>query len=437
MSARDARRSRSSPAGRVRDGGRAERPGGPGPPPPMRVLRGIAVSPGVAIGPTVALDPRGLNLPPRTIAATTVAAELDRLEAGLKAASAEAQEAEADARQRLGPQYADILAAHARMVADPGLRRQARQRIEGEHVAAEHAVREILDDRAAQLEHLSDPHLAARAADVLDIEQRILQQLLGHAARPPDPLAELAGPSVVLAHDLSPSQTASLDPARVIGFATEAGGRTSHTAIVAAGLEIPAVVGLGPFLDLARASRMAILDGDKGLLILDPDPAALDRYRTDAAARLARFAELANLADLPAQTRDGTRIRLAGNIEFPAEVDHCLKLGAEGVGLYRTEFLYIGAARPPTEDEQYAAYERVVRTMAGRPVVIRTLDLGADKLSGPHHVNPARNPFLGLRSIRLSLREPELFRTQLRAILRASVLGDVRIMFPLVATLDE
>ena len=407
----------------------------------MRILRGHAVSPGVVIGPPWIIDPRGLRLPPRAIAPTAIAAELDRLEAGLLAAETEAEAAEAEARDRLGPEYAAILGAHARMIADPTLRREARSRIEREAVAAEHAILEVLDALAARLEGLADAHLAARAADVRDVELRILDGLArGTSAAPSEPRdsLELVDPSVLLAHDLTPSQTAALDPARALGFATEAGGRTSHTAIVAAGLEIPAVVGVGPFLELARTARTVVLDGDEGLVILDPDAATLRKYRKSGADRAARSADLARLADLPAQTRDGTLIELLGNIEFPGEVAACRERGASGIGLYRTEFLYLGAAEPPTEDEQFAAYRSVAQAMHGGPVTIRTLDLGADKLvrrPGPALVEP--NPFLGLRSLRLSLRDPDLFKTQLRAILRASVEADIRVMFPLVSTLGE
>jgi phosphotransferase system enzyme I (PtsI) len=198
------------------------------------------------------------------------------------------------------------------------------------------------------------------------------------------------------------------------------------------------VVGIGRFLEHARTSRAVIIDGDEGLIVLDPDQATLEHYQRAAVESAARFAGLAGLAILPAETRDGTRIALWGNIEFPGEVVPCRERGADGIGLYRTEFLYLGTERPPTEDEQLAAYEAVIRSMLGRPVTIRTLDLGADKLvvyQGNGII--ARNPFLGLRSLRLSLRDPELFRTQLRAILRASTLGDVRLMFPLVSTLAE
>ncbi len=451
MSSRDVR-PRGRPGARGQDGP----PPGPSPPaqrpqagensaaspraatsPPMQVFTGTAVSPGIAIGPALVLDPEGLFLPTRAIDAASVPGELDRLDAALDAARLGAESAESDARERLGPQYADILGAHARMIADPSLRRDARARVESEGLAAEHAVRDVLEGHAAKLDALKDAHLAARAADVRDIARRILGELSG-GHRPISTALSPETPSLALAHDLSPSQTAGLDPALILGFATEAGGRTSHTAIVAAALEIPAVVGLGKFLDRARMCRTVIIDGDEGQVVLDPDEATLLRYRAASSERAARFAGLTKLATLPAETRDGTVLTLMGNIEFPGEAKACLDLGADGVGLYRTEFLYLNRDRPPTEDEQFAAYSAVVQAMGGKPVTIRTLDLGADKLlsySGADVVG--KNPFLGLRSIRLSLRDPTTFRTQLRAILRAGALGDVRVMFPLVSTLGE
>jgi phosphotransferase system enzyme I (PtsI) len=402
----------------------------------MQTLRGIAVSPGVAIGPSLVIDPRGQRLPRRAIAAEAVAAELERLDRGLESAYRHAEQAEAEARERLGPQYADILSAHARMIADPTLRRDARVQIEREHLSAEHAVSEVLESHANRLERLADAHLAARAADVRDIEQQVVCQLLG--VQLPSVAAGLQTPSVLLAHDLTPSETARLDPKRVLGFATEVGGRASHTAIVAEALEIPAVVGLGRFPDRARQARMVIIDGDLGLVVLDPDLETQARYREAAAERAARFHELAGLAKLPAETLDHVPIELWGNIEFPSEAAACLERGAFGVGLYRTEFLYLNARQPPTEQEQFEAYAAVIRSMQGRPVTIRTLDLGADKLAAYQSVGYAEpNPALGLRSLRLSLRDPALFRTQLRAILRASALGKVRIIFPLVSTLGE
>lgn len=402
----------------------------------MQTLRGIAVSPGIAIGPAMVIDPHGHRFPPRIIAAEAVSAELDRLDHALALAHGEAEAAEAAARVRLGPLYADILAAHAHMIADPSLRRDSRTRIERDRISAEHALFDVLDGHAARLEKLADSYLAARAADVRDILQRILGHLLGE--RRVSVTQVLLEPSVLLAPDLSPSETAGLDPERVLGFATEAGGRASHTAIVAEALEIPAVVGIGRFLDQARDARSVIVDGDEGLVVLDPDPPTLERYRSAAAERTARFEGLAGLSSLPAETLDGVPVGLWGNIEFLAEADACLVRGAKGVGLYRTEFLFLNRETPPTEEEQFAAYSAVVRSLGDRPVTIRTLDLGADKLASYQQVSHGdANPVLGLRSLRLSLRDRDLFRTQLRAILRASVLGDVRILFPLVTTLTE
>jgi phosphotransferase system enzyme I (PtsI) len=402
----------------------------------MQTLRGIPVSPGVAIGPATVIDPHGLRLPHRNIAAESVPAELARLESGIELARIEAEDAESQARSRLGPQYADILAAHAQMIADPTLRRDARQWIESGLISAEHALGEVLDQHAAQLSALKDSYLSARAADVRDIQQRILGHLMGQ--RRASVMQGLDEPSVLLAHDLSPSETAGLDPKLVLGFATEAGGRASHTAIVAEALELPAVVGIGRFLDQARHARLVIIDGDEGLVVLDPDAPTLDRYRAAALERVERFQGLAGLSALPAVTLDGAPVGLWGNIEFPSEASACLDRGAAGVGLYRTEFLFMRGDRAPTEDEQFAAYSEAVLAMRGRPVTIRTLDLGADKLTTYQNSGYAEaNPALGLRSLRLLLRDPLLFRAQLRALLRASVCGDVRVLFPLVSTLGE
>jgi phosphotransferase system enzyme I (PtsI) len=403
---------------------------------PMQVMKGQAVSPGIAIGPVVVLSPRGLRLPPRLIVPEAIPTELDRLDRGLDAARAAASDDETEARTRLGPQYADILAAHCRMIADPTLRDDARKIIELELVSAEHAVLDVLEKLACRLEQLSGSHLSARAADVRDIESRILSHLIGEL--PGSFQDELAAPAILLAHDLTPSEAAGIEPRLVPGFATEGGGRASHTAIVAAALEIPAVVGLGKFLDRAQHCRIAIIDGDEGLVILDPDLETQERYHKIAAERSAWFHVLTQQADLPAETLDGTTIKLWGNIEFGGEVEGCLDRGAIGVGLFRTEFLFLNAATPPSEDQQFEVYASVVGSMRGRPIIIRTLDLGADKL--PAYQSTAQresNPALGLRSLRLSLRDPGLFRPQLRALLRASTLGDLRIMFPLVSTLTE
>ncbi len=290
---------------------------------------------------------------------------------------------------------------------------------------------------AKALESIEGGYLADRVADLFDIEKRILRHLLGQRR---EQLRDLREPVVVLAHDLTPSETATLDPHRVHAFATEAGGRASHTAIVAGVLDIPAVVGLGPFITDVSGGDIVIVDGHRRLT-------HHRSRRGDAGSATSRPAPVSaatrtsstELRHLPAETRDGVRVALLGNIEFPQESGPCLDRGAEGVGLYRTEFLYLGKQTDPTEAEHLEAYLTVLRTMGPqRPVVIRTLDLGADKfLPRAERAAQERNPFLGLRSVRLCLRNLTLFKTQMRAILRASAFGDVRIMFPMISTLLE
>jgi phosphotransferase system enzyme I (PtsI) len=300
------------------------------------------------------------------------------------------------------------------------------------HYSPEYAVSRALRRYAKVFQSIESSYLAERANDIFDIEKRLLRNLLG---RRREELAHLISPVIVLAHNLTPSETANLDRKFVRGFVTEIGGPGSHTAIVAEGLEIPAVVGIGPFLTDVSGGDVVIVDGDHGQVILQPDEETLAQYRYEAEQNKSRAAALETLRDLPAETADGERIELLANIEFPSEVQHCVERGADGIGLYRTEFLYLGTDAEPDEEVHFEAYARVVREMDGRPVVIRTCDLGADKVS--YDEESARNPTLGLRSIRLSLKNLPLFRTQLRAVLRASALGDVRVMFPLVSTLLE
>ena len=250
--------------------------------------------------------------------------------------------------------------------------------------------------------------------DLRDIEKRFLRQLLGYRR---EDFSQLNSPAVVLAHSLTPSEAANLDRNLVLGFVTEVGSGGSHTAIVATALEIPAVVGTGPFLGDVANGDLVVIDGDKGTVILRPDADTLAQYRHEAEELRSQAIRLEELRELPAITADGVRIELLGNIEFPYEVPHCVERGADGVGLYRTEFLYLSGDREPEEEDHFQAYKQVAQAMPSRPVTIRTFDLGADKV--PHLPDPEdrRNPSLGLRSIRLSLRHLPMFRTQLRAIL--------------------
>lgn len=388
----------------------------------------------MAIGEALVMDNEGFRIPRRFVARDAVEHELKRLDQAIAAAGAEVERNLEAVNRELGEQYGSIFAAHLQMLRDVKLRAELDTLIRERHYSPEYAVSRALRRYAKVFQTLENSYLAERANDIFDIEKRLLRNLLG---RRREELGELISPVLVLAHNLTPSETANLNREFVRGFATEIGGPGSHTAIVAEGLEIPAVVGTGPFLSDVSGGDMVIIDGDQGLVIVQPDEETLALYRYEAEQHRTRAARLETLRELPAETADGVKLEILGNIEFPNEVVHCVERGSDGIGLYRTEFLYLGSDSEPTEEVHYEAYARVAKDMAGKPVVIRTLDLGADKLTQHSEPDPGRNPFLGLRSIRLSLKDLPLFRIQLRAILRASVLGDVRIMFPLVSTLVE
>ena len=400
----------------------------------MQKLQGIAVSPGVAIGEALVMDTEGFRIPRRFVSRDAVNDELERLDNAINAAGTEMAGHRETVAGELGEKYGAIFEAHSQMLQDARLRKELEEMIRHRHYSPEYAVSRTLRRYAQVFQRLESTHLAERANDIFDIEKRLLRHLLG---RRREGISHLTSPVLVLAHNLTPSETANLDRQFVRGFVTEIGGPGGHTAIVAEALEIPAVVGTGPFLAEVSGGDLVIIDGDQGLVILQPDEETLARYRHEVEEIRTLAARLEPLRELPCQTADGLRIQLYGNIEFPYEVEHCIDRGADGVGLYRTEFLYLGAATEPTEETHFQAYSQVVRAMGKRPVTIRTFDLGADKL--PHLPPPEdeRNPCLGLRSIRLALRHLTLFRTQLRAVLRASVQGDLRIMFPLISTLME
>ncbi len=400
----------------------------------MQTLQGIAVSPGVAIGEALVVDNEGFRIPRRFVMRDVVDDEVERLNKALDFVATEiARDRDAVAAQ-LGSDYGAIFAAHLQMLRDRRMNEELTSLIRERHHSPEYAVRTVLRRYAKIFQELRDDYLAERANDIFDLERRLLRCLLGERR---EELAHITSPVVVLAHNLTPSETAMLDPEFVLGFITEIGGAGGHTAIVAKGLEIPAVVGTGSFLRDVSGGELTIVDGDLGRVILQPDEETIARYRREVEEHRSLAVRLQSLRELPAETLDGTRVTLSANIEFPREVDACLDRGADGVGLYRTEFLYLAVNSEPTEDEHYDAYRQVLMAMGDRPVVFRTLDLGADKLGRLPTHEEERNPFLGLRSIRLSLKNLPQFRTQLRAILRASVLGSARIMFPLISSMQE
>jgi len=399
----------------------------------MEIKKGIGVSPGVAICQAIVLDAEEYRIPERHIGGQRVAGEIERLNRAVEQSRGELEVLRDRAGQRLGAETAAIFDFHLALLGDQSLQKKIRQRIEGESVTAEYAVATTLRGYARQFLQMPE-YLADRVKDVYDIEKRILRHLIGESR---EGLSHLEEDVVVLAHDLTPSQTASLDRRHIRGLATDVGGRTSHTAIVARALGIPAVVGLNDVTTALDAGDTVIIDGNRGVVIVNPDDDTVRQHR-QYVEQIAEFElSLDKLRDLPAVTEDGHEITLLGNIEFPSEAANVLAKGGQGIGLYRTEFLYLGKEVEPTEADHYDAYCEVIDVMGGRPVCIRTLDLGADKYTQQRAAVPERNPFLGCRSIRFCFQNLQIFKTQLRAILRASLKGDVSIMFPLISNVVE
>ncbi|MFB0537855.1 MAG: phosphoenolpyruvate--protein phosphotransferase [Anaerolineae bacterium] len=398
----------------------------------MRTLRGIAASRGIAIGPAFHFRRAGLHFERCTV--EDPAAEWARFQAALETAREQLADVYAKAEAESGAEQAAIFQAHALMLDDPELLDTVRTAIEKQCVNAESALSDAAEMYAQMLVSLDDEYLSARAADVRDVANRILRVLLSVAE---SPYAGLAVPSIILARDLTPSDTVMLDKSLVLGFCTAEGGATSHTAILARGLGLPAVVGAGPdALDVPDGATL-VLDGSEGTLLVEPDKEMVAGYRVRQTAAATVLAQASERAYEPAVTRDGHRVEVVANIGNVEGAQAALEAGAEGVGLLRTEFLYLERDHLPGEEEQYQAYRAIVDVFGDLPVILRTLDIGGDKelpyLNLPHEMNP----FLGLRAIRLCLAQPGLFRPQLRAALRAGAGRNLKMMFPMVATVAE
>lgn len=394
---------------------------------------GIGVSPGVAIGPAFVVEPhphlrQGSELDP-----SQIDAEIERFRRALALAGEEVDRLRREVAERVDHQQAAIFDAHHAMLSDPMLVDRTIACIRSDRMNAEFVFSNIASGIEDQLRAIGDEYLAERHHDLADVTRRVLKFLkqLG-----PGELVWPAEGSIVIADDLGPADTAELHQARVAGFATNAGGPTGHTAIIARSLGIPAVVGVDLLTFYVRTGNTVIVDGVNGELVVNPTDQELEYYRRFQERLLQRREKLSELRDAPAVTRDGARIRLQANIEFPEEVTAALAEGAEGVGLYRTEFLYLAPGGPPSEERQIEAYREVLRRMPG-PVTIRTLDLGGDKLPMFRLTEPEDNPFLGLRALRLCLRMPDLFRGQLRPLLRAACGQTLRLMLPMVSCVDE
>ena len=399
------------------------------------MLRGIPVSQGVSQGRVVVLN-RSRIVPAKAGFETDdQAGEGARLQAALAETRKQLTAVQERLRDEFGAKESQIFDAHLLVLEDPALMEEVGRQIRDEHHTPEYAFYTASEKYAEALSAVDDSYLSERAADIRDVTQRVLGNLMGQPQRAG--VSDLTEPCIMVANDLTPSDTAQLDPAKVLGFVTEVGSRTSHTAILARSLQIPAVLGLGEAIEDLKPGQTVLLDGFNGFVIISPSEQTLFEYGQLVERQSSIEESLDEIRTEPAKTLDGHTIILSANIERAGDVEAVRKSGATGVGLFRTEFLFINRSDLPNEEEQFQAYKKVTESLAPEPVIIRTLDLGGDKLLSHVNVAAEMNPFLGWRAIRLCLEEKDLFRTQLRAILRASAFGDLKIMYPMVSGMDE
>ncbi len=403
---------------------------------PPVVLRGIPASPGIGIGKAFIMKEEALSYVFRALAKEEVKKEIARFRSAVLKTRAEFVQTRDKVLKVLGKSHAALIDAHLLILEDALFSKDIEKMISQELINAEAALVAVLEDIGRTFEKIGDEFFRQRKDDIMDVGKRVMRYLLG---RQGGQLAQLSEHCVVISHNLGPADTLSLRDDLVQGFATDIGGRTSHTAILAQGLEIPAVVGLKEVSAHAMPGDLIIVDGNEGLVIVNPTMATLENYRKVREIQLAELRDLEKYKDLPARTTDGREVALAANIESQEEIRTALSHGAEGIGLYRTEFLYLNRKDLPSEDEQFENYAGVARQMLPYSVIIRTMDLGGDKLTplGVTGLTQEQNPFLGLRGIRICLRFPDIFKTQLRAILRASGIGKLKIMYPMITSLNE
>jgi len=398
----------------------------------MSNLKGIGASAGIAIAKAYRLEEPELKIEQKTV--TDKEAEKNRFVEAINTSKSELEKIKEHANRELGADKAEIFAAHLLVLSDPELLNPVKDKIETEGVNAEFAMKETADMFVSMFESMDNEYMKERAADIRDVTKRVIAHLLGVQIPNPSLISEEV---VIIAEDLTPSDTAQLNRQFVKGFTTDIGGRTSHSAIMARSMEIPAVVGTKQATASIENGVMVIVDGLDGDVIINPSSDVIAQYEEKKAKFEAQKAEWAKLVNEPTVSKDGQHVELAANIGTPDDVKGVLENGGEGVGLYRTEFLYMGRDQLPTEEEQFEAYKTVLERMGDKPVVVRTLDIGGDKELPYLHLPKEMNPFLGFRAIRLCLEEQDIFRTQLRALLRASSYGNLKIMFPMIATLTE
>jgi phosphotransferase system enzyme I (PtsI) len=400
----------------------------------MKILTGIAAASGIAIGRAMLLDHEDMSVPAVPITPDQVAGEVLRFEEALTKTRNQILKIQHQITLELGREHAEIFDAHLMLLEDRTLIAEVIQGLKTQRLAVEYVFSQALKKYSTVLSNVNDEYLRERVADVNDVSRRILKNLMGEQTGRLDRITEKV---IVIAYDLSPSDTATMHKKNVIGFATDIGGRTSHTAIMAKSLEVPAVVGLEKITQAVKDGDEVIIDGISGKVIINPDASTRETYEVEREKYLAHGRELLQFTGTPAVTLDKRLIGLMANMELPEEIASIRAHGAAGIGLYRTEYLYLNRRTLPNEEEQFESYKEVVSAMNPMPVTLRTLDLGGDKFLSHLEMPREMNPFLGWRAIRFCLAMPEIFKAQLRAILRASAFGKVRVMYPLISGLEE
>jgi len=397
-------------------------------------LRGVSASPGIAIGRAFVFDPHHMVIEARPVAPNKVEREVERFQRAIETTKKHLRRLRQQVARQVDERQAAIFDAHLLILDDPTFQQDTVERIRRDLTNAEFVFHSQVQKTLARFEKIQDEMFSARAADINDVAQRVLGNLMVQE-RPV--LSALTEQAIVVANDLGPSDTASMNKEKVIGFVTNCGGPTSHTAIMAKALEIPAVVATGMITQYVRTGDQVIVDGVNGIVIVHPNRMTVERYIKSKETLIQFEQELAKNRHLPAETLDGYQVEISANIELPEEVSHVIEHGAQSIGLFRTEFLYINRDRLPLEEELFEMYRSVVAAVSPRIVIFRTLDLGGDKFAKTVPLSQELNPFLGLRAIRLCLEYPEIFRHQLRAILRASIYGRIKVMFPMVSSIEE
>ncbi|MDD5019936.1 MAG: phosphoenolpyruvate--protein phosphotransferase [Candidatus Omnitrophica bacterium] len=398
------------------------------------ILKGIPAAPGIVVGRAFVFGREDLDVAPVAITEEQVPLEISRFEDALIQTRQEIIALQKKIAQDMGSEHGEVFDAHLLVLEDRMLIEEVISRVKKEKLNIDYIFSQVLKRYAQVFSKIEDEYLKERISDINDVGRRILRNLLGKMRKG---LAELEDEVIVVAHDLSPSDTASMHKNRVKGFVTDIGGKTSHTAIMAKSLEIPAVVGLETATAQIKNGDVVIVDGSSGTVIVAPDAETLKKYQVQEEKLKDLTQTLGALKNLPAATLDGRPVTLAANIEFPDEIPSVLEHGADGVGLYRTEYFYMNRKDLPTEDEQFEAYRNLATNFADKPVIVRTLDLGGDKFISQFNLPKEMSPFMGWRAIRFCLGRPDVFKTQLRAILRASAFGNLKIMFPMISGIEE